>query len=419
MARFFGKNDTTQTRGLMGERNSYYVNAYSKDPNDNLDIKPIVDFNFAERVYYGRVTENLDSIYPNPEFIKPVVYAREPQNAPQLMDFVSDMFTDLSNKFFRSCKLGQIPQDDPFLTDLVAYDSFINPEQDYRNYILGILEVYNDQFLFGQNRASEVKTIDNYVTLLLEYSMKLGPTFPLTFSGFVLSTRSSIFSSGLAVTVADLPMDVDSSKDNLFLLNKTFPLYLNYALNTGFSVNKNVPYMLVADLESPITKAYMAKYLMGTTQSVFTTRYKNTYTSDIEKLITNIVTSYRVFVNKKPFIKKLIPCNGVTKSKIIMKEVVNNNVINKLINNNRLILNVYIRIRNIEEDFPYNDLQINTIIRDSLNYTRKLGREVAMEYVNDKFRSVRKLKNGGTISFLNKQKLKKDLTNATKDDTLI
>jgi hypothetical protein len=42
-----------------------------------------------------------------------------------------------------------------------------------------------------------------------------------------------------------------------------------------------------------------------------------------------------------------------------------------------------------------------------------------MEYVNDKFRSVRKLKNGGTISFLNKQKLKKDLTNATKDDTLI
>ena len=98
MARFFGKNDTTQTRGLMGERNSYYVNAYSKDPNDNLDIKPIVDFNFAERVYYGRVTENLDSVYPNPEFIKPVVYAREPQNAPQLMDFVSDMFTDLSTQ---------------------------------------------------------------------------------------------------------------------------------------------------------------------------------------------------------------------------------------------------------------------------------------------------------------------------------
>ena len=65
MARFFGKNDTTQTRGLMGERSNYYTRAFERDPNDNLDIKPVVDFNFAERVYYGRVNPLSEPVYPD------------------------------------------------------------------------------------------------------------------------------------------------------------------------------------------------------------------------------------------------------------------------------------------------------------------------------------------------------------------
>ena len=418
MARFFGKNDTTQTRGLMGERSNYYTRAFERDPSDNLDIKPVVDFNFAERVYYGRVNPLLEPVYPDSSYIKYIAHSRNPQNAPLLMDFVSDMYNDLSNQFFRSCKLGQIPQDDPYFTDLAAFDSFVNPEQDYRNYILGLLEVYNNVYLAENKRGDKIKTIEDYTKMLLDYSKKLGPTFPLTFSGFILSTRSSIFSSGLALTIADLPMDVDSSKDNLFLLNKTFPFYLNMAKNHGFSVNKNVPFMLVADLNSPVTKQYMAKYLLGTPDSVFNTRYKQTYTSDFDKLLQNIISSYRVFVNKKPYIKVLEPCAGLTKSKIVPKENINNAVIERIINNNVLLIDIYTNIRNIEEEKPFTELEIKAMIRDSINYEKKLGLMTALQFVSDKFTKVRKFKDGGTISFINKQKLKKDLTNRLQDDTI-
>jgi hypothetical protein len=411
MARFFGKNNTTQTRGLMGERTNYYTRAFERDQGDNLDIKPVVDFNFAERVYYGRVDPVLEPVYPNSNYIKYISHSRNPQNAPLLMDFVSDMYNDLSNQFFRSCKLGQISQDDPYFTDLAAFDSFVNPEQDYRNYLLGLLEVYNDVYLQEHNRANNIKTIEDYISMLFEFSKKLGSTFPITFSGFMLSTRSSIFSSGLAVTIADLPMDVDKDKDDLFILNKNFSFYLNMAKNHGFSVNKNVPFMMVADLNSPITKQYMAKYLVGSTDSIFTSRYKHTYTSDFDKLLTNIITSYRVFVNKKSYIKLLEPCNGITKTKIINKENINNIVIERIINNNRLLINIYNNIRNIEEDKPFSENDMKIMNRDALRYEVKFGLTTALQFISEKYTKIRKLKDGGTISFLNKQRLKKDLTN--------
>ena len=59
MARFNGKNNTNQTKNLMAQRNNYNYGAYARD-EDGLDIKPITDFNFAERVYYGRVDPALN-----------------------------------------------------------------------------------------------------------------------------------------------------------------------------------------------------------------------------------------------------------------------------------------------------------------------------------------------------------------------
>lgn len=417
MARFNGKNDTNQTKNLMAQRNNYNYGAYAKDV-DGLDIKPITDFNFAERVYYGRVDPTLSPVYADTQFIKAVPYVNDPALTPFLMDFVADMFSTLSEKFFRSCKLGQIPQNDPYFTNLVAYNSYIDPADDYRDYIGALLESYNNTYLFGGNREKNIKTIEQYVQGLLGFSQKLGSSFPLTFSGFMLSKQCSIFTTGLAVTIADLPMDIDETKDDLFIRNTTFPLFLNFAKETGFSVNKNVPYMLVADLESPVTKRYMAKYLMGSTQSIFSTRYKQTYTSDYDKLIDSIITYYRLFVNKKSYIKYLKPCNGKTITEITYKENINNNVISRLINNNILFIDLYINIRNIEEESPLNDNELMTFKRDMMQYLQRYGKDKVMELVSDKFRSLRKFKDGGTFSKINKNNLKKALTNKLEGVTI-
>jgi hypothetical protein len=417
MARFNGKNNTNQTKNLMAQRNNYNYGAYARD-EDGLDIKPITDFNFAERVYYGRVDPALSPVYPDTQFIKAVPYVRQPESTPFLMDFVADMFATLSEKFFRSCKLSQIPQNDPFFTDLVAYNSYLDPADDYRDYITTVLDTFNNDYLFAEKREKDIKTVEQYVNHLSKFSEQLGSTFPLTFSGFMLSTQSSIFSTGLAVTIADLPADDDEVKDDFFIKNSTFPLFLSFAKETGFSVNKNVPYMLVADLESPVTKRYMARYLVGSTQSAFNTRYKQTYTSDFDKLLENIITSYRVFVNKKNFVKTLKPCDGKTVSETSYKENINNNVISRLVSNDRLFINLYINIRNIEEDKPYNDNELMTMKRDMNQYLERFGRDEVVRLIANKFTSVRKFKDGGTFSKANKRNLKKDLTNKMKGVTI-
>ena len=54
-------------------------------------------------------------------------------------------------------------QNDPFFTDLVAYNAYLDPANDYREYITGILDRFNNDYLFAENREKDIKTIEQYV----------------------------------------------------------------------------------------------------------------------------------------------------------------------------------------------------------------------------------------------------------------
>ena len=56
-----------------------------------------------------------------------------------------------------------------------------------------------------------------------------GPSIPLTFTGFMSSTETSVFSSGIAVSVSDLPFSEDAQKDDFFIQNEAVPILLEFS----------------------------------------------------------------------------------------------------------------------------------------------------------------------------------------------
>ena len=416
MARFFGKNDERITQNLVGERARYKVNAYQKEA-DGLDQKPIVDFNFAERTLYGRIDQELNSVAPNSQFMVSLSNTQNPESGVQLLDFVADMYSDLANNFEKACRLQLLDNNDPFLSKINAYRSYENPELDYSLYISRILDDYNQQFIIRGNREDEILNLNQYVQNLVKYSKSLGPTVPITFTGYLASSETSLFASGIAVSISNLPFSEDAQKDDLFIQNEAFQYYLNLAKNIGFSVAKNSPWVLVADLASPAIKPYLQKYGIISVANVFETRYTQTHLSDLDKLVRSIITSYREFVNQKPFYKQIKSCKDKTNSELIYREQINNNSIIKLSNNNNLLIELYSIIRNIEEDNPLNEIDLNKLIREAKSYQKTLDKPTAIGYINDRYRETRKFKDGGINSVIRKQNEKKNLTEQSERDT--
>lgn len=416
MARFFGRNNEPITQNLAGERARYKVNAYEKD-TDGLDEKPIVDFNFAERTLYGRIDQTLDSVHPNGGNIVSVANTNNPEAGVQLMDFCADMFQDLVNNFEKSCRLQLIDTNDPYLSKISAYRSYEDPNDDYRLYLSNVLDAYNIDFIVRGNREDEIFNLEQYTRNLIKYARELGPAIPMTYTGYMSSNQSSIFSSGIAVSIADLPFDQDAEKDDFFIQNDAFGYYLNIAKNIGFSVVKNSPWVLVADLASPAIKPYLQKYGMINVESVFQTRYAHTHLSDLDKIVQGIITSYRLFVNQKPFFKQINSCGPNTTSKLIYREQINNNSIIQLSNNNNLLIELYCIIRNIEERNPLNEIDLNKLIKEAKSYQKTFDKPTAIGYINDRYRETRKFKDGGVNSVIRKQNEKKNLTNSSENDT--
>ena len=418
MARFFGKNSEQITQNLIGERARFSVNAYRKD-NDGLDQKPIVDFHFAERTLYGRIDQNLDSIHPNQEFMKSTPNTQNPETGVQLMDFVVDMFGDFADNFEKSCRLGLLDNTDPFLSKINAYRSYEEPQFNYNIYFSNVLGVYNQQFIINGNREDEIFNLNQYVENIIKYSKQSGPEISFSFTGYMASGRTSLFSTGIALSIADLPLDEDAQKDDFFIQNPAFQYYLNLAKNIGFSVSKNSPWVLVADLASPAIKPYLQKYGIVNIDSIFQTRYTQTHLSDVDKMIQGIVTSYRQFVNQKPFYKQIKSCNYKTQSQLIYREQINNNSVLELRNNHILLINLYCNIRNVEERNTFDERELNKLIKESINYQKTFDMEQAIGYINSRFNETRKFKDGGVNSITRIQKEKKDLTNQSSDDTTI
>ena len=77
------------------------------------------------------------------------------------------------------------------------------------------------------------------------------PKFP--YNSFRLSKikHSNIFTSGLALSLSLEDAGDDSIKEELILNDKQKQFYINAALQYGFRIHHNTPWILVADINSP------------------------------------------------------------------------------------------------------------------------------------------------------------------------
>jgi hypothetical protein len=244
----YGSNESTALN-VFYHRQAYYDEVFGDDfilnQADTWDVHR----------YYGVMNTNGNAVYPDQSQLKPLRYS---EGRPLMaLNFVADAWRDLSERCRELARQNIMFKNSPWANP-VAVKAWESSDQLYSEYMGDIVYVNFREFL--DDLPQRGKSILNIEDFLNEFSYYVRDVLvdsgPVTRSGFLESYFCSLRVSGLIIEVSDARYDQDSVKSMEFL-DDNFQLFAQIANQYGFSIDQNIPWRLVADLNNPAMIEYM------------------------------------------------------------------------------------------------------------------------------------------------------------------
>ena len=360
MAIFYKESNEEGTRDLFNKSVIYkgdileYSQTYSN----------VVDFNFGEKYLFGRVNKNYVSIQPN-EILTTFtnVGNQRSRNSVRVFNFVADGFQELSRQFKKAAQIGKIDRNDAYLTNLIAYDGYRNPDALYNNYVSDFVVAVSGKL---KDDKINIKDFDGFIHYLSTFVMAVGQTYPITKTGFVRSRHCSPLVNGLTIEIADLTYTNDQQKINLFRNSRNFEYYLNACNSFGFMVDVNIPWRLTLDVgHEDVVEGLMKPRGFSSVNSLLLVGYKQTHLSYYSSFKGQILQMYNQIV-KENFVE-YDDCSG--KTKIINRTEYTLDKIKQIYNEDYFI-KLYCMFRFIEEESKHSQAEQDQIITDFQNLSR-------------------------------------------------
>lgn len=376
MARkFIGSNSDNSSRRTWYYRAKYEIEAFTQpDAGDNQ----IKDITYYERQYYGTIDDLDYSVTPKEEKLSVL------PGGGRALNFVVDAFNIMKKRMNAAFEFSKIEGSNPYMVEFIPYQTYSPPDNDYNRILENILVNYNVSEIPNRVGLDRITCFEDYVKNFIKIISEEINGGYYTQSKWCRSPLASVFNSGLAISISDLKKGEDQQKIDDFIDHVDFDYYLKLALNSGFSVSKDAPWILVFDLLSPAAKPFLEKYNLFNLRQIFLDNYNRTELNDII-LLRNILYKYynnfsiQYRINRTNRAK----CNK-SYTEYFKRESMN---IEELDENysEEWFLDYYIDLRNAEEGAPYNQQALNTIKKTAKNYYKSLDRSSALSYIASRF----------------------------------
>ena len=259
-----------------------------------------------DKLYYGRVDQlqntiiaDLDNLVTIPTAAKPNLFA---------LNFVVDAFEDFSSHMKNARIVGVLTDEgNNKIYDMKAYRAYEDPTALYDNYLQTLYTTFvQSSLLEAQNQLIDLKS---FAIAYVAFLKKTASLVPVTKSGYLLTNLFSVMNSGLSIALDRGPAENDEYKYDNWINDPNFTFYVRSAKKFGFTVNKNIPWILTVDLFSNASLKYMRNYINGNQQVIdetnfFDTYYQKTYLTDVADLKNFIVNSYKEYIKANPYYEK-------------------------------------------------------------------------------------------------------------------
>ena len=175
----------------------------------------------------------------------------------QAVDFVADAWRDFAEAIEVYASSGQISSDSPW-SSVRATKGFESVNNLYHNYILDeFYPLLTEVFASGIKQQRKIKNINGFFGVTGEFIEPLAKVGPVTISGYLESNEASPLVSGLVIEYASDKHDKDFKKGDSYVYDTSFQLFAHTAAQYGFLIDRNAPWRLVANINSPAMWEYM------------------------------------------------------------------------------------------------------------------------------------------------------------------
>jgi hypothetical protein len=360
MATFYKESNNETAQDLYDKSTLYLAEMSSYAQKYSC----VVDFSFAEKAFYGKVNRNFVSIEPNviAQF-KKLPNSQGIAGSAEVMSFVADAFAGLSRHFQRSIQIGAIRKDDPYLSNLVAFDGYQKPSAAYSNYFNTLTQALSS---VKNQKQINIKDFDEFLDFFIDFSKEVGSRFPVTKSGYIRSRFNSLMNSGLAIEVSDIVYENDNEKIESFVNSPNFEYYLNACNSYGFMVDVRAPWRIVADIDSIAMRDFASRYGYRNPDSVLLTAFKKSHDSGFRQFSQQLLSIYNTIVD---IYTEFENCGDKVKAIIVEPKQYTIEQINNLYNEDYFI-KLYCMLRLTEEEDKHSKAKQDQIITDTLNLSR-------------------------------------------------
>jgi len=369
VSKFKANNSLTPIHDQVVLKSQFAVEA---DPNEGPEI---FEFNLIEFQMYGAINIEGSSIYPNSIQMKSFQNGLNELTDFQAFDFVTKMHLDAKRNIQIAVSMGELVNDNPLISNMEIVRAYEPPSVAYQSYLSLILIKFNEKLKANKTLIDNITSFDHYVKELTVFLSENYQNKPITFSGWLQSTQNSLFSTGLAFSIADIPFDDDNQKYDDFMSSEMYPFYKRVMLNKGFRIWKHCPYVLVADLGSPA----ISKYLNQNIEGILDTYYNKSYNVDYIYLYNNIIEYYNNLLIEIPYkIELKIGC--ITNKNVIYREPKATSNIDHF-----FWINYYLDLRNVELGMPKSKSEIKKSKRYLKNLKNSLDNSDMIGYIDSMF----------------------------------
>lgn len=380
-----------------GTADNYNINKFFEDYVLQKEYFPYQFDGWKDKQFYGLIDKGNRAIYPK----NAAMTYNSNDNSVSFKNllFVVDAFQDMKkyHKSFITQNKFDVNSSAYVALDIKSaakdLDSLF---VDYHNKLFNIfLNTY-----LTPDRTSQIKDFTSFVNQFLKFIKVIAQYSPFTRSSFIKSRICPPTISGLTIDFDEPQTFSDTKiKADKYISDPNFEPFLESAKRFGFLVDRNAPWRIIADLESPALKNYYRRYNFENVDGIINSCYHIAYYSDLEVLKNVLVSFWNSYANNVGLSvsqKEIAGCSSLF-AEVTSFNQIDVNTFEKVYSKNWLI-RIYLFIKVFENGLNITQNAFEIIYREAIKLNEYVDEGNMLGYVD---RKMQELSSRGKIKTLN------------------
>lgn len=386
----FKENFPQNNLTLNNTRDAYLLNQfYEKFIFQKSFFSYQID-SWKDKLHYGLINKSGDSIYPkNVSFAS---YNNDNSVTQQNLFFVVEAFKELKNYHRSFLVNNKFERNSSIYVSLNPISSAVNFDSSYIQYVNELYRVFVDTFL-NFSSIKKIYSINDFMKYFIFFIKAIANISPFNRSSFITFRKCDPDINGLNISFADEnSFDDVKRKANDFFNDSNFYGFADSCKRFGFIIDRNIPWKITADLESPVMVEYYKKFGLQTSDDVINKLYHVAYEADIESLTNILISFWNLFVDENPINTTAIdlPECGAIKLGFSVNKKVNKEIFDKLFNINWK-LRFYILTKIYEFNLNVTQNKFDSLYHECIKLNNYYGLNNALQKINDDLKVLKSL----------------------------